>query len=119
RALGDWDEVQRDPFGTFADIQKKKNPDGSLESPAFEAALITLAGKVGLLLNDFHLNRILSNRDVLSAHLVEIFRALIEAADVADIDLALAAERNIKKIHSRWPEKRVYTPLFDDAFDPL
>lgn len=91
RGLQDWDEVEVDDFGTFGDIQAAKNADGSPESSAFEVALIALAGKVGLLLNDFHANRVANNRDVLSAHLVDIFRALIEAADVADIDLTKAA----------------------------
>lgn len=119
RGLQDWDEVEVDDFGTFGDIQAAKNAEGSPESSAFEAALIALAGKVGLLLNDFHANRVANNRDVLSAHLVDIFRALIEAADVADIDLTKAAWHNISKIHSRWPEQRVYTPLFDEGLDSL
>jgi len=119
RDLQDWDEVGDEAFGTFGDIQSKRDTHGSPDSPEFEAAIIALAGKVGLLLNDFHQNRIANNRDVLSAHLVDIFRALINAADVADIDLAEAAAFNIAKIHSRWPERRNYTPLFDDQFDPL
>lgn len=119
RDLHNWDEVESNSFGTFGDIQSGKNAGGSPDSRAFEAALIALAGKVGLLLNDFHMNRISSNRDVLSAHLVDIFRALIEAADVADIDLAKAAAYNLRKIHSRWPEHRTYTPLFDESFDIL
>ena len=119
RNLQDWDVVENDFFGTFKDIQSRKNANGSPDSPEFEAALIALAGKVGLLLNDFHMNRIANNRDVLSAHLVDIFRALIEAADVADIDLANAAKHNVCKIHSRWPEHQIYTPLFDDDFDVL
>jgi len=119
RGLQDWDEVVNDPFGTFEDIQSKKNTQGSPDSPQFEAALISLAGKVGLLLNDFHQNRFVTNRDVLSAHLLDIFRALIEAANVADINLAEAAALNVRKIHSRWPEQRKYPPLFDDDFDTL
>jgi NTP pyrophosphatase (non-canonical NTP hydrolase) len=119
RDLSDWDEVQTHEFGTFDDIQHEKDTSGTPTSPAFEAAVVALAGKVGLLLNDFHLDKIVNNRDVLSAHLVEIFRALVQAANVADISLAKSAADNTKKIHSRWPEKRVYTPLFDDAFDPL
>jgi len=119
RELQDWDEVEVDNCGTFGDIQTTNNGDGSPESSEFEAAIIALAGKVGLLLNDFHVNRIVNNRDVLSAHLVDIFRALIAAADVADIDLTKAALHNISKIHSRWPERRIYTPLFDDGFDSL
>ncbi len=104
---------------TFADVQAAKKADGSPESPEFEASLFMLAGKVGLLLNDFHEGRAADERDVLSAHLVGIFRALVEAADIADIDLAKAALHNTRKIHSRWPEERVYTPLFDEGFDSL
>jgi NTP pyrophosphatase (non-canonical NTP hydrolase) len=119
RDLQNWDEVKPESTVTFNDLQSEKNVDGSPESPAFEASLIALAGKVGLLLNDFHMNRITNNRDVLSAHLVETFRALIEAANVADIDLASAAEYNIHKIHSRWTEQPTYTPLFDEGLDIL
>lgn len=119
RDLQDWDEVATDAFGTFADIQDQRDTEGSPDSPAFEAAIIALAGKVGLLLNDFHQDRIANNRDVLSAHLVDIFRALINAADIADIDLAEAAAFNIAKIHSRWPERRQYSPLFDHDSPPL
>jgi len=119
RDLQDWDNVKNDFIGTFRDIQSKKNANGSPDSHAFEVALIALAGKVGLLLNDFHMNRIANNRDVLSAHLVDIFRALIEAADVADIDLANAAAHNVRKIHSRWTEQPTYTPLFDEGLDIL
>jgi NTP pyrophosphatase (non-canonical NTP hydrolase) len=104
---------------TFADIQAAKSTSTSPESPAFETALIALAGKVGLLLNDFHGNRIASDHDLLSSHLVDIFRALIEAADVAGIDLNEAVARNVSKIHSRWPEERKFTPLFDEEFDSL
>ena len=118
RGLKDWDKAQNDPFGTFEGVQARKNKLGSPNSEAFEAALISLAGKVGLLLNDFDQKKLAKNRDALSAHLVEIFRALIEAANVADVDLANAATLNVSKINSRWPEERKYPPLFDEAFGP-
>jgi NTP pyrophosphatase (non-canonical NTP hydrolase) len=119
RGLQDWDETESNPFKTFEDLQSRKQTPGSTVSTAFELALISLAGKVGLLLNDFNQQRIAKNRDVLSAHLLDIFRALIEAADVAGISLAEAASLNVSKIHSRWPEQRTYPPLFDDGFDAL
>jgi NTP pyrophosphatase (non-canonical NTP hydrolase) len=119
RGLKDWDEVGDDAFGTFADIQSERNSHGSPDSPQFEAAIISLAGKVGLLLNDVDQKRVANNRDVLSAHLVDIFRALVTAADVADIDLGDAASFNVRKIHSRWPDQRKYTSLFDEEYDPL
>jgi NTP pyrophosphatase (non-canonical NTP hydrolase) len=114
RDLSDWDQVEVHHFGTFGDIQQHRDRAGSANSPEFEEAIIALAGKTGLLLNDFSSGRIVNNRDVLSAHLVEIFRALIRAADVADVDLEIAADRNLQKIHSRWPTTRVYSPLFDE-----
>lgn len=106
-------------IATFADVQAAKKTDGSPESLEFEASLFMFAGKVGLLLNDFHKGGAAADREALSAHLVGIFRALVEAADVADIDLTKAALHNTRKIHSRWPEERVYMPLFDEGFDSL
>lgn len=119
RGLGDWDEVEQDSRMTFMDIQASRRAGGSPNSQAFETAIIALAGKVGLLLNDFHLDKIANNRDVLSAHLVEILRALVEAANEADIDLEGAADANIQKIESRWPSQKEFTPLFDSQFGPL
>lgn len=119
RGLRDWDNVKDDSLETFVGVQLKKNERGSTNSDAFEDALISLAGQVGLLLHAFDLKKFTKNRDALSAHLVEIFRALIEAANVADINLAKAAWSNVEKIHSRWPEKRLFTPLFDEDFGPL
>lgn len=116
-SASNWDDAEVDQLATFADIQREKNHIGSPDSPAFEAAVISLAGKVGLLLNDFSLDKIAANRDVLSAHLVDIFRALIHAANVADVDLQGAACANIEKIKSRWPSERIYTPLFDEGYD--
>lgn len=119
RDLHDWDEVGPDAFGTFADIQSQRKPDGSATSEEFEEALIALAGKTGLFLNDFHLKRFSSNRDVLSAHLTDVLRALVAAANIANINLAKAAAENVSKINSRWPRKHAYTPLFDERFDEL
>ncbi|HEX8090948.1 MAG TPA: pyrophosphatase, partial [Blastocatellia bacterium] len=73
---------------------------------------------VGNLLNDVSLGRIEGNRDVLSAHLVEILRAIVKAADEADISLQDAVTRNMAKVTGRWPpEEPKYTPLFDNIFD--
>jgi len=116
RGLDNWANVEVQHFGAFGDLQRRKNKHGSPDSPEFESALIALAGKVGLLLNDFSLGKVATNRDALSANLVEIFRALIEAANVADVDLQIAAARNVEKINSRWPIDRIYQPLFDQGF---
>ncbi len=94
----------------------RRNQGESIDSPEFERAIIALAGKAGLLLNEFSGGKIGTNRQVLKIHLAEIFRALVDAALVADVDLEQAARNNIWKINSRWPRTRRYTPLFDTDF---
>lgn len=116
KKLEDWGEVDVQRLATFNELPRRKNVHGSPNSPEFERAVIALAGKVGLLLNDFSLGRIEQNRDVLSAHLVEIFRALIEAANMASVALHTAAASNLEKINSRWPGDYIYAPLFDEQF---
>ena len=92
------------------------NRPGSDNSPEFEAAVIALAGRVGLLLNEFSAGKIGDNKKILSAHLAEIFCALSQAAAAADVDLQHAAHNNICKINSRWPRTRQHTRLFDTGF---
>jgi NTP pyrophosphatase (non-canonical NTP hydrolase) len=92
------------------------NQTRSPDSPEFETAVIALAGKAGLLLNEFSAGKIANNRDLLCAHLAKIFYALSQAAAIADVDLRQAAHNNICKINSRWPRTRRYAPLFDTDF---
>jgi NTP pyrophosphatase (non-canonical NTP hydrolase) len=117
RGLDDWDQVESHEFGTFADIQPRHEFLGPLTTDAFEDGLVRLAGKVGRLLDDVAKGHVTANRDGLSAHLVEILRAIVDAADNADIDLDEAAKRNVEKTLSRWPTTRVFVPPFDLTFD--
>ena len=120
RDLSDWDETEPHEFGTFGDIQPVSSIAPNHSNVVFEQRLIELAGKTGRLMDDVGANRIEHNRDALAGHLVEIFRALVSAADEADVDLEEAARRNISKTLSRWPsaEQRVPPPLFDQSDDP-
>ena len=68
---------------------------------------------MGDLLNDFRTGTFTRNRDKLSAHMVEVFRALVAAADSADVDMEAAALENLKKTFSRWPAEMTYPPRFD------
>jgi NTP pyrophosphatase (non-canonical NTP hydrolase) len=110
---------------TFTDLARHLSDDwkgfrfihsrrGSLESPEFEAAVIALAGKAGLLLNEFSEGKLADGRDQIGCHLAEVFWALIQAAAVADVDLTEAGRENLGKIVSRWPAHREYPPLFDE-----
>ncbi len=118
RDLSDWDETKPHEFGTFGDLTSDQKQNKGFESSSFEQRLIELAGKVGRLLDDVAMDRIQRNRDALAAHLVEIFRTLLQAANDAGIDLDEAAYRNIAKTNSRWPKDHNYPPLFDDSDDP-
>jgi len=100
------------PRGNEFQQDQTRSPD----SPEFEAAVIALAGKAGLFLNEFSAGRIGKDRDLLSAHLAKIFCALVLAAAVAEVDLEQAARNNIWKINSRWPRTRRYAALFDTDF---
>jgi NTP pyrophosphatase (non-canonical NTP hydrolase) len=104
----------------FDDLPRKnefqQDQTRSPDSPEFEAAVIALAGKAGLFLNEFSAGRIGKDRDFLSGHLAKIFCALVLAAAVAEVDLEQAARNNIRKINSRWPRTRRYAPLFDTDF---
>jgi hypothetical protein len=103
---------------TFASLQESKQHEDQLPlSSLFERQLISLAGKVGFLLENFSTGRITSNGDVLSADLVEIFRVLVSAANDAGVSLEEAAKRNIRKVLDRWPVERVWEKPFDEEFD--
>lgn len=110
RGITDWDEVD-EHFGSFGDIQHQQERPASSEE--FSKCATALAGAVGDLLNDFRQGGFASNRDKLSAHLVEIFAAIVAAADAADISLGEAARENLYKIFNRWPMDFNYPPLTD------
>jgi NTP pyrophosphatase (non-canonical NTP hydrolase) len=114
RASLTFTELARHLSFDWKDFEFIQNRRGSLESPEFEAAVMALAGKAGLLLNEFSEGKLTDRRERLRGHLAEVFLALIQAAVVADVDLAQAGRDNIWKINSRWPAHRVYTPLFDE-----
>lgn len=113
--LADWDYHGRPTPSTFAELQSENRAFGSPRSSEIvERRLLALAGKVGLLLEDYSAGKVAANRDILSADLVEIFRAMLAAADDADVSLDAAARRNIIKTVGRWPAPPpVWGPLFD------
>lgn len=117
-SLDNWSYQGQADAKTFSALQKTKQ---YLAVPPvnerFEQQLISLAGKVGHLLEDFSAGCIATNGDVLSADLVEIFRVLIAAADDAEVSLDEAAKRNITKVLDRWPINRDWPPQFDEEFD--
>ncbi|MER8389490.1 nucleoside triphosphate pyrophosphohydrolase family protein [Mesorhizobium sp. M0965] len=114
--LEDWDyEGRSGAASTFEDLQQTEVPFvGPLAGDEVEHRLLVLAGKVGVLLADWSEGQIRENRDRLSADLVEIFRALLIAADDARVSLEQAARNNVVKTLGRWPDHRDWGPLFDE-----
>jgi NTP pyrophosphatase (non-canonical NTP hydrolase) len=116
RGIPDWDNISAHEIGSFGDIQSRRQHRGPTADGAFERGALNLAAKVGRLLEHFSSGEIERNRDILSADLVEILRALVQAADDTDISLEEAARLNMLKTSSRWPPTRTFTPLFDLNF---
>ena len=111
----DWTYHGQPVVHTFAHLQNTSNYEAST-STAFETRLIELAAKAGGLLDSYASGRIGNNRDRLAADLVEVFRALVRAADDADISLDIAARRNVAKSEGRWPQKKVWGRPFDEGY---
>lgn len=105
------------PDMVLASLQPSLSVTGPAAEAAFEATLIRLAGEIGKLVADFSAGGIAAGSDRLSDHMEAIFRALIEAANNAGVSLGEAAHRNLAKIYDRWPQERIYPPLFDDGYD--
>jgi NTP pyrophosphatase (non-canonical NTP hydrolase) len=87
-------------------------------TPAFEATLLSLASEVGLLVTDFQSEKLKSRSLGLLERLAAILRALIFAASGAGVIIEDAAQANIEKIFDRWPQSKIYPPLFDESFPP-
>ena len=111
RGLDDWDEVESHDFGTFGDLEAFR--ESRILPRDYNKRLVELAGKVGDLVTDYGEDYFETNRDKLSAHLVEIFRALLAVADAAAVSMDTAAYGNLLKTYSRWPIKFEYPALID------
>ena len=110
REVGDWDDVGRDEFGTWGDVQSRRGPG---EDQELSQRLSVLAGLVGELVSAQRAGRLRANRDRLSGEVVAILSALVATADAADIQVDHAARGTLEKVFSRYPLQEEYPPLFD------
>ena len=102
----------------FADLQRQGHLfRGPVSGTKFEQQLLRLAAKVGNLVNTLGIAAHGTNYSPLD-DLAMILRALVEAANDADISLELAARLNLEKTLSRWPVERNWGELYDTLFDP-
>ena len=112
RDTNDWDQGDVHEYGQFGDIQRECKI--SITSSEFSNKIITLASKVGDLINEFGEQKLTTNRDKLSAHMVDVLRALVHSTEASDVSLDAAAYGNLRKIFSRWPVEFKYPELLDN-----
>ncbi len=86
-----------------------------LDEPAFERALLELAGEAGDLAKRFIGSTYRNNVDALRGDLVKFLRPLGRAAVAAEVSLDEAGRRNIAKTQDRWPAEKKFPPLFDEG----
>lgn len=113
--LANWKSTGTDKFA-FAEVELEQKTRSDGPSEAFEQSSLRLAAEVGLLMTDYRAGRLDLNRSALKGRLIAVLRALRDAAHDAGLTLEGAATANMVKIADRWPQERVYPPLFDDTF---
>lgn len=101
---------------TFAEVELEPGTRSDRPSKAFEQSSLRLAAEVGLLMTDYRAGRLDLNRSALKGRLIAVLRSLRDAAHDAGLTLENAAQANMVKIADRWPRKRFYPDLFDQAF---
>lgn len=101
---------------TFTDLQPQGRLfRGPVTGQKVETRLLWLAGRVGDLA-EFESTRPFEERSVV-AMLGPVFRALVDAADDAEISLERAARYNLWKTENRWPTERIWGDLYDTDKD--
>ena len=100
---------------TFTAVQDLSGtPRGKIPS---DRALMTIASQAGRLIDDYQQSRFEKNTHALRADLIEIARDLLAAASSGGVELSEAAEKNLAKIESWRPRKKIFPPLFDNKHD--
>lgn len=117
--LATWESSGHSHPSSFVALQRNNvQAIGPLAAEEVEKGLLALAGYAGKLMEDYSSGRISANRDVVSADLIEILRALVTAAEDSAVSLDEAAEHNIDKVLSRWPITKAWGALYDEGLDP-
>lgn len=103
------------PDSSFLGLQPQKALPLNHPTPEFERTLLQLGASTGSLLRSH-----LSGGAPAEVHemLKNIFRALLTAANEAHVLLDTAAAFNLHKTSDRWPQKKEYPSLFDEAYPP-
>ncbi len=100
---------------TFASIQKIAGR--SIPTTSRLQVTLKLSSEVGILMALFSHSATLDQEKV-TFHLAQVFRALVEAANRAQVSLSDAAMGNLIKVFDRWPRNKEYPSHFDDGHEP-
>jgi len=103
---------------TFVELQPQHILPLHAPTVAFEQTLLRLAGAVGQLVGRNVQGIPIGNQDELTRLLALVLDLLIAAANEAGITLEAAATQNLAKASDRWPDKRSFPTVFDQAFPP-
>lgn len=98
---------------TFQDLDRSR---GAIDDGKALTSMMKLAAAVGQIMAHNADGKHHGNSAQVAADLHVIFRAFLEMASYAGISLEDAARDNQKKTALRWPQERVFTPLFDESF---
>lgn len=123
KAKGDSDNLRvgqdASPSLTFRQLERKSlgRPRGAAQR-FLDSDFFALGGAVGRLMSEFAAGEHWElDRGEFLRHLARTFRLLIRTARSEKISLGFAAQNNLAKIESRWPQKRVFLPPFDAKCD--
>lgn len=110
---------QTQPSATFADLQNQRlkfaGPNATGE---YEFTLMRVGALAGEILAAYENKLPFENSPAVRGHLAKFLRAVVKAADAADISLETVALENRKKILERWRiDGSERSPLFDDDFE--
>ncbi|MBB6487936.1 nucleoside triphosphate pyrophosphohydrolase family protein [Rhizobium lusitanum] len=98
----------------FSALQPQHSLPMNTPSVQFEKTLLRLAAATGELAAN--IDGAQGDNGTFQTRLTSVLQHLVQAANEADVLLEEAARANLQKTEDRWPQERVYPPLFDGQF---
>jgi NTP pyrophosphatase (non-canonical NTP hydrolase) len=99
---------------SFSSLQPQASLPMNTPSAQFEKTLLRLTAATGELANTVDIAH--GDVPLLQVRLANILTHLVQAANESEVLLEDAAIANVRKAEDRWPQVRVYPPLFDEEF---
>ncbi|MBY5353575.1 pyrophosphatase [Rhizobium leguminosarum] len=100
----------------FSALQPQHTLPMNTPSAQFEKTLLRLTAATGELASTVDTSH--GDIPLLQGRLAGVLSRLVQVANESDVLLEEAARANLRKTEDRWPQGRVYPPLFDQDFPP-